>query len=58
MVRQDMDIKCNMEKSTDSKIVRGEYSPLAFEYTDISEGGVCLFIIISLFHWTGNVCTQ
>lgn len=35
-----MDIKYDVEKSTSGKIIKGENSTLAFEYTDISEGGV------------------
>lgn len=58
LICKDKGIKYNAEKSTDGKTVKGENSTLAFKYTDISEGKVCLSVLTSSFHWTSSVCTQ
>lgn len=48
-------MKYNVERSTDCKILRGENCTLEFKYTDIFEGGICLFVLSSSFHWPSSI---
>lgn len=47
LVRKDMDINYNTEKSTNAKTVKGENSTLVFEYTGISKGKEWVFVFLN-----------
>lgn len=50
-----MDMKYNVGKSTDCKILRGDNGTLEFEYAVIFEGDICLFVPSSSFHWASSM---